>query len=179
MVNFKRLILDLSGMCFQHPQIASFGFGTIDQLTMDIDTKKEPLYTRVYVIPGDVTLNQNIITYTLSLVIADRLEEDYSNQRDVLSDTLEIAKDLFTLIYRSYTESQGGFTLDYEPEWGSNVSPFLERFETILGGWTLNIIINQPFDYNRCDLPVLPFSSLTWSELGELWNEIDEDWNKI
>lgn len=179
MVNFRQIITDLSGMCFYHPQVNSFGFGTLDQLTVDIDTKKEPRYTRVYCIPGDVQLNQNILTYNLSIVIADRIEEDYSNQRDVMSDTLEIAKDLFTIFYRSYTASQGGFTLDYEPLWGPSVSPFLERFETILGGWTLNLTVEQPFDYNRCDLPEQPFTNKTWSELAELWSEVGEDWDKI
>jgi len=179
MVNFKQLITDISGMCYYHPQVNSFGFGTIDQLTVDIETKVEPRYTRVYVIPGDTTLNQNQLTYNLSIIVADRIEDDLSNQRDVMNDTLEIAKDLFTIIYRSYSPSQGAFTLDYEPEWGAPVSPFLERFETVLAGWTLNLTINQPFDYNRCDLPEEPFTHKTWSELAELWNEVGEDWNKI
>lgn len=179
MVNFKQLIQDISGMCYYHPQVSSFGFGTLDQLTVDIETKQEPSYTRVYVIPGEVYLNQNLVTYNLSVVIADRLEDDLSNQRDVMSDTLEIAKDLFTIIYRSYTESQGAFTLYYEPEWGPSVSPFLERFETVLAGWTLNLTINEPFDYNRCDLPELPIDHKRWSELAELWENVDIDWDKV
>jgi hypothetical protein len=179
MVNLKQLITDLSGMAYNHPQVNSFGFGTLDQLTSDIETKKEPKYTRMYVIPGDVTLNQNEITYTLSVIIADRIEDNLSNQKDVMSDTLEIAKDIFTIIYRSYSAPQGGFTLDYEPAWGSLVSPFLERFETILGGWTLNLTINQPFDYNRCVLPELAFTNTTWSELAELWDKVNEDWDKV
>ena len=179
MVNYKQLLTDLSGMCYYHPQVNSFGFGSLDQLTMDIETKQEPKYTRVYAIPGEVSLNQNIIQYNLSIVICDRVEDDLSNQRDVMSDTLEIAKDLFTIYYRSYTQEEGAFTLDYDPLWGPSVSPFLERFETILGGWTLNLTVEQPFDYNRCDLPEQPFTHKTWSELAELWDKVGEDWNKI
>ncbi len=179
MVNFKQLITDLSGMCYYHPQVQSFGFGTLDQLTVDIETKQEPKYTRVYCIPGDVNLNQNVLTYNLSIVIADRINEDNSNQRDVMSDTLEIAKDLFTIYYRSYTQAEGAFTLDYEPQWGPTVTPFLERYETILGGWTLNLTVDQPFDYNRCVLPELPFDNKTWSEMAELWNTVAKDWDKV
>jgi hypothetical protein len=88
----------------------------------------------------------------------DQIDDDLTNQRDVMSDTLEITKDIFTILYQSYTAEFGGFSIDYEPLWGPNATPFLERFETILGGWTLNLTIEQPFDYNTC---VLPFTGLT------------------
>lgn len=158
MVNYKTIIQDLSGIAFYHHQIRSFGYGDITQITMDIDTKKEPVFTRMYVVPGQVILNQNRIDYNFSIIILDRINDDYSNQPDVMSDTLEITKDIFTILYQSYTADFGGFSIDYEPLWNSSVSPFLERFETILGGWTLNITIEQPFDYNKC---LLPFEGLS------------------
>jgi hypothetical protein len=157
MINYKTIIQDLSGIAFYHEQIKSFGYGDITQITMDIDTKKEPLYPKMYVVPNDVVLNTNRIDYNFSIIIANRVNDDYSNQPDVVSDTLEIAKDIFTILYQSYTNDFGGFTIDYQPLWNASISPFLERFETILGGWTLNITIEQPFDYNQC---VLPFEGL-------------------
>jgi len=154
MVNYKQIIQDLSGIAYYHPQIQSFGFGELEQLTMDIETKMEPKYTKMYVLPGTVTLNQNALSINLSIIILDRINDDYSNQEDVMSDTLEIAKDIFTILYQSYTAQYGDFSLDYTPIWGPDVTPFLERYETILGGWTLNLTIQQPFDYNSCILPV-------------------------
>ena len=158
MTNYYQILQDFKGIAYHHPQINSFGVGDITQITMDIETKKEPKYTKMYVIPGTTTLNQNVLSYQFSIIILDKIEDDYSNQRNVMSDTLEIAKDVFTILYQSYTGQYGNFTLYYEPAWGPNVTPFLERFETILGGWTLNITINQPFDYNSC---VLPYSGLS------------------
>jgi hypothetical protein len=179
-VNFKQLIQDLSGIAYYHPQISSFGFGEVSQITMDIETKKEPKYTKMYVVPGNVTLAQNQLLYNFSIIILDRVNEDLSNQRDVMSDTLEICKDLFTILYQSYTASFGGFTLDYEVQWNSNVIPFLERYETVLAGWTINLQIQQPFDYNRCDLPERPFvAGKKWYELAELWNNISENWENV
>lgn len=154
MTIYKQIIQDLSGMAYYHPQINSFGFGDITQITMDIETKQEPVYTKMYVIPGNVRLDENRLLYDFSIIILDQINEDYSNQRDVMSDTLEVAKDIFTIIYQSYTAQYGDFSLYYTPEWGPNVTPFLERFETILGGWTLNITLEQPFDYNSCVLPI-------------------------
>ena len=155
MVNYKQLIQDLSGIAYYHEQINSFGYGDITQITMDIETKQEPVYTKMYVVPGEVVLAQNRLDYNFSIIILDQINDDYSNQQDVMSDTLEISKDIFTILYQSYTATYGNFSVDYEPLWGPNVLPFTERFETILGGWTLNITIEQPFDYNTCVLPIV------------------------
>lgn len=180
MVTYKQIIQDLSGIAYYHEQIKSFGYGDITQITNDVETKVEPLYTRMYVVPGDVTLNQNRLDYNFSIIIMDRINDDYSNQRDVMNDTLEICKDLFTILYQSYTSQWGGFSIDYEPLWGPNVTPFLERFETILGGWTMNLTIEQPFDYNRCVIPIRPFAgNKKWYELAELWNTISTDWSDV
>ena len=169
MTNFKQIIEDLSGMAYYHPQINSFGFGELEQITMDIETEKEPLYTRMYVIPDTTVLNQNQLTYNFKIIILDRINNDLSNQRNVMSDTLEVIKDVFTILYLS----------EYESEWNATIDPFIERFETILGGWTMNITITQPFDYNRCDLPERPFTGAKWNELAELWNTIARDWEDV
>lgn len=176
--NYKQIIQDLSGIAYHHPQINSFGYGDITQITMDIETKKEPVYTKMYVVPGDTILNQNRLDYNFSIIILDRIEDDYSNQKDVMSDTLEICKDVFTILYQSYTADFGGFSIYYEPLWGPNVTPFLERFETILGGWTLNITLEQPFDYNYC---VLPFVDLNLPASTNLvtYKQIIEDFEEI
>jgi hypothetical protein len=158
MVNYKQVIQDLSGIAYHHPQINSFGYGDITQLTMDIESKQEPVYSKMYVVPGQTVFAQNRIDYNLSIIVCDIINNDLSNQEDVMSDTLEIVKDVWTILYQSYTATFGGFSIDYEPLWGSPVEPFLERYETLLGGWTLNITIEQPFDYNNC---VLPVSGLT------------------
>ena len=181
MVNYKQIILDLSGIAYYHNQIKSFGYGDLNQLTMDNDTKQQPYFVRMYVVPGPVTLNQNRLDYNFQIIIMDQINEDLSNQRDVMSDTLEICKDLFTILYQSYTSQWGGFSIDYEPLWGPSVTPFLERFETVLGGWTMNLTIEQPFDYNRCVIPIRPFvtNNKKWSELAELWNTISTDWSNV
>lgn len=157
-VNYKTIIQDLSGIAFYHNQINSFGYGDITQITMDIETNKEPVYTKMYVIPGQVQLAQNRLLYNFSIIILDQVNEDLSNQQEVMSDTFEICKDVFTILYQSYTSSFGGFSIDYTPLWGPNVTPFLERFETVLGGWTMNLTIEQPFDYNTCVLPISGFT---------------------
>ena len=170
-VTYYQIIQDLKSLSQAHEQINSFGFGDLNQLTMDVETKQSPLYTKLYVIPNDVVLAQNQLTYNFQIIVADRLKDDYSNQRDVMNDTLEVMKDVFTFLYLS----------EYESEWDAQVEPFLERFEDVLAGWTMSLTLTQPFDYNRCVLPERPFvtPNQKWSELAELWNEISKQWNKV
>jgi len=175
MTNYKQIIQDLSGMAYYHPQINSFGYGDITQITMDIETEQEPVYTKMYVVPGSVRLDENRLLYDFSIIILDRINEDYSNQRDVMSDTLEISKDIFTIIYQSYTPEYGDFSLFYTPEWGPNVTPFLEAYETILGGWTMNITLEQPFDYNVCVLPIMSGFTLPASTNLVNYKQVIED----
>jgi hypothetical protein len=55
----------------------------------------------------------------------------------------------------------------------------LEKSETILGGWTLTISIQQKFDYNRCVLPMLDFGGLTWEQVQQLWKDVEDKWKNV
>ena len=170
--------MDLSGIAYHHEQINSFGYGDISQITMDIETKEEPVYTKMYVVPGSVVLRQNRLNINFNIIIMDIINADYSNQKEVMSDTLEIAKDVWTILYQSYTAQYGGFSIDYEPLKGPSVTPFLERYETILGGWTLAITIEQPFDYNYCVIPdvdpAFPNNSQEYSSYVQIIDDFKE-----
>jgi hypothetical protein len=171
LVNYKQIIEDLEDFANNHEQINSYGYGDLTQLTMDIETEQEPKYTRMYVIPGDVVLEQNELVTNFQIIVVDQLNSDYSNQRDVLNDTLEITKDIMTTLYLS----------EYETIWPASVDPILENYETILCGWIMNVQLTQPFDYNRCDLPERPFIPIgkRWSELAELWKNVNESWKNV
>ena len=84
MINYKQLISDLKNIAIHHEQINSFGFGDLSQITNDIETKQEPKYTRMYIVPGDVEFNQYHIHYKFGLIIMDRVDDDLSNLNDDL-----------------------------------------------------------------------------------------------
>ena len=172
MVNYYQMIQDLSGIAYHHPQINSFGYGDISQITMDIDTKQEPVYAKMYVTPGPVVLKQNRLHVNFKIIVMDIINADYSNQSEVMSDTLETIKDVWTILYQSYTQEYGDFTLDYEPLKRPYCTPFLEEYETKLGGWTLDCTLEQPFDYNWCVLPDndgnFPYNDETYSSYYQI-----------
>ncbi len=167
--SYLQIIKDFEAFAENHKQIESFGYGDEHLITNDIETKVEPLYPRIYFVPERTRLNQNYLNITWKVIVVDKLEDDLSNQVEVLSDTLEIVKDFYAKAYLS----------DYDVEWNAMLEPMLENTETILAGWTLTVSIQQKFDYNRCVLPITPFVNLTWEELVQMWKDVNKNWKNV
>jgi hypothetical protein len=128
------------------------------------------LYPRLYFIPDKTRFNPSHLHITWTVIVCDKIEDDLSNQQDVLSDTLEIAKDFYSKAYLS----------DYDVEWDAFLNPWLEETDDRLAGWSFNISVQQKFDYNRCVLPVTSFANgITWEELAELWRLEAQRWEDI
>ena len=178
-MNYKQLLTYWSSIAYHHEQIKSFGFGDITQCTNDLTTKQEPLYTRLYIVPQTVEFNENHIHYNFSVIVMDKIEDDLSNQPEVMSDTLAIIMDLWTVFYQSYTYESGNFSNIIVGDWDPDVHPFLERFETNLGGWTMHIKMSAPFDYNRCNLPIKNDFGFPQDESFSSYLQIIKDWEEF
>ena len=167
---YQQILNDWQEFADVHEQINSYGFGDATELTMDVITKVEPLYPRLYFIPNTTKFSPNHMHITFTVIICDKVDDDLSNQQEVLSDTLEIAKDLYAK----------GYLSDYDLEWGATLNPWLERADAVLGGWTFDINVQQKFDYNRCVLPLSSFGQgITWEELAQLWKEVNQQWDNV
>jgi hypothetical protein len=178
-LNYKQILTYFSSIAYHHEQINSFGVGDLTQLINDVTTKQEPHYTRMYVVPEVVEFNQNHIHFNFNVIIADQIEDDLSNQREVMSDTLAIAMDVWTVFWQSYTQEYGDFSQIIVGDWDAQCQPFLERFQTVLGGWTLNIKMSAPFDYNSCDLPISPNYNFPQDESFSSYEQIVLDWEQF
>jgi hypothetical protein len=178
-INYKQILTYFSSIAYHHNQIKSFGWGDIKQITNDILTKQEPEYTRMYVVPEAVEFNENHIHYNFSIVIMDKVEDDLSNLSDVMSDTLDICMDVWTVFWQSYTYDTGDFSKIIVGDWDPDVQPFTERFETILGGWTMNIKMSAPFDYNSCNLPITDNYGFPQDQTYSSYRQILTDWENF
>jgi hypothetical protein len=178
-ITYKQILTYFNSIAYHHEQINSFGFGDLDQCTNDIITKQEPKYTRMYIVPETVEFNQNHIHYNFNVIIMDRVEEDLSDLEDVMSDTLEIASDVWTIFWQSYTAEQGDFSYIITGDWDPDVSPFTERFETVLAGWTMRIRLMAPFDYNSCVVPMQNSYGFPQDESYSSYKQILVDWKNF
>lgn len=154
MVNYKQILADFASIAYHHEQIQSYGFGDYKQITNDLVTKLPAKYIRMYVVPGDGILQEGQVLHRFAVVIMDKVEDDLSNLEDVMSDTLEICKDIWTVFYQSYTTQNGNFSWELLPDQLPEIVPFLESFDEIVAGFTLNLTLTYPFDYNSCTPPV-------------------------
>jgi len=178
-ITYKQILTYFSSIAYHHEQIESFGFGDMNQITMDIQTKQEPKYTRMYVVPESVIFNENHMHYDFAIVIVDKVEDDLSNLQDVMSDTLEICMDIWTIFWQSYTSHQGDFSNIIVGEWGPKVHPFTERFESTLGGHTLHIRLSVPFDYDSCGLPIVDDFGFPQDQTYSAYKQVLLDWKQF
>jgi hypothetical protein len=168
--SYKYILDEFQEFANLHQQVNSYGFGDIEQLTNDIITKQEPEYPRMYVLPDITLIQRSHIHLGWRVFFVDKLNNDISNFTDVLSDQLEIVKDFFAKLYLS----------DFDAGVEANVIPFYEKTETILSGWIIEFHFIQKYDYDRCVLPVLPFTTgLTWAQVSELWKNVSSDWKNV
>ena len=63
----------------------SFGHGNLVMFGMT-DSGMTPTYPFMFVTPQQVIYDENIVTYTLDVLFTDRLNDDMSNEIDVISD---------------------------------------------------------------------------------------------
>ena len=154
MVNYKQILADFASIAYHHEQIQSYGFGDYKQITNDLVTKLPVKYIRMYCVPGDGILQEGQVLHRFAVVIMDKVEDDLSNLEDVMSDTLEICKDIWTVFFQSYTTQNGNFSWELLPDQLPEIVPFVEQYDEIIAGFTLNLTLTYPFDYNSCTPPV-------------------------
>lgn len=127
----------------------SFGHGNIVMFGMT-ESGMTPTYPFMFVTPQNISYDENIITYTLQLIFADRINDDMSNEIDVISDMDIQARRFMSYIRRGMNQDP--------PLWNymdCNLPltglPFLERFNDYVGGITIDMEVIIRTDINACD----------------------------
>ena len=158
-INFKTFTDDFRMLSEYHKQIQSFGFGKLDEFTYwnemrlkeDNEHYNSPYYPYLFVMPGEVTNKFGFMEYKFKLIVADIIQRDLENQIDVLSDTNQIMDDIIGQFRLSVTESLGNFNELYYLDDTVICTPFLEKYDDLLGGWTADLTIQVMSPLDRCD----------------------------
>ena len=158
-INFKTFHDDFRMLADYHKQLNSFGFGSIEDFTYWTESRNKeenvtfnaPIYPLLYVVPGEVQQNFGFMNYSFQIIVSDIIERDLKNQIDVLSDTNQILDDIIGQFRLSVTESLGNFNNEYYLDEAIVCTPFLEKYDDLLGGWIGNLNIEVKIPLNRCD----------------------------
>ena len=99
--------------------------------------------------------------YKFTFIVSDIIQRDLANQVDVLSDTLQIMDDILGQFRLSVTQSLGNFNQLYYLDTPITCTPFLEKYDDLLGGWVAVVTIQVESPLDRCDAAFNPFVTPT------------------
>jgi hypothetical protein len=134
----------------------SFGHGNIVEFGAS-PSGNTPTYPFLFATPISVSYDENITTWTIQLIFADRINDDLSNEIDVISDMSIQAKRFMSYIKRGFNQTPDLYNrLDCNLP--VTAQPIMERFNDFIGGVALDIEIIVFEDINACDYytPVTP-----------------------
>ena len=121
----------------------------------DIDLAKQTMYPLSHVIVNNVTLEENVYRFNISVLAMDIVDQSKeattdifkgnNNEQDVLNTQLVVLNKLIQVL-RMGTLYQNKYQLDGDP----TCEPFYDRFENQVGGWacTFDVLIQN--DINIC-----------------------------
>lgn len=157
--NFKKIVDILKQIQHYHEQLQAFGIGDIQQLIYyteerlkqnNTDENLAPYYPLLYVMPESATNDGRVSIYNFNILCMDILNtKNFDNEIDVWSDTLDILKDVVGQL--KYTI--GGCYCDWNIEYPVDFTPFSEKFDDYVSGWTARIKIRIPDPMDRCIAP--------------------------
>jgi hypothetical protein len=128
----------------------SFGFGNIVEFGNTNNTGMTPTYPFVFVTPQNISYEENIVTYNMSLIFADRINDDLSNEVDVVSDMDIQARRFMSFIKRGMNQTPDLYN-KMDIVLPTNAVPFQERFNDFVGGVALDCNFVVFTDINACD----------------------------
>lgn len=161
--NFKKIMDLLKTLADYHDQIQSYGWGGIDQLIYDTETRlkqnndgpQAPYYPSMWVIPEAAKTDGRETTYEFNILIMDIANtKNFDNYLDTYSDTLDILKDVIAqLKYATGMECYCNLDIDYPID----MIPFEEAYDDFVNGWSGKIRLRVPDAINRCIAPYSTF----------------------
>jgi hypothetical protein len=153
-ITFHKIISLLQEYQEGNPMINSFGYGNLVDFGKNV-SGSTVVYPFLFVVPLSITYDENTTTYQVTLIFADRLNENLDNEVDCISDSSLNARNFLSEIRRGNLQDYFDITLP------QSAQPFLERFNDNVAGVALdaNIIVYE--DINACPQYPTPTPSST------------------
>lgn len=143
MKTYNNIYDRIKTICADHAQINTFGEGDLWELATS-GTINYPVF---WCVTKNSVIKRGEIGYGFQFVVMDMVAKDETNERDVLSDTLQILTDVLA-------ELKMGEYDGIDIRWSDlTAESFTERFDEEVSGWALDITIWTDFNWNSCTIP--------------------------
>ena len=148
-IDYHKIIDFMEAVQQASPRLQTFGEGDIIYFSETL-SGGTAVYPYMFVTPLNISYDENITTYELSVIFADIVNTDMTNQVDCISDMSLEARNLLSQIWR-------GSLFDYcDVQLPATAIPFSERFNDHVAGVSLDMTIIVREDMNACPMYELP-----------------------
>ena len=144
-LSYNQIIDLFTAISQAHYQIKRFGTGELSEADLNKFISENPQYPVFWATPVNVSSAPNTIQYSFNLLFFDIVNKDKNNEQEVLSDTLQIALDVYRILKLENDE----FGVVGDP----TISPFAGRYSEWVAGWSMEVVIEVIFQDNLCDIP--------------------------
>ena len=160
MISFRNVVGYLETIADKHYEIESFHSGMMDEV--DINKLGATDYVILYAEPGNVVINQGVLTYNFTIFVMDMINDevgdDPNKQRvgrvDGYSETLNILQDVVAEFKHSLT-TQSWVDGEVVLQLPITAEPFTARFNNLLTGWSATISVDVNNKNNLCIAPII------------------------
>ena len=160
MISFRNVVGYLETIADKHYEINSFHSGMLDEV--DINKLGATDYVILYAEPGNVVINQGVLTYNFTIFVMDMINDEVGDspnkQRlgrvDGYSETLNILQDVVAEFKHSLT-TQSWVDGEVVLQLPITAEPFTARFNNLLTGWSASISVDVNNKNNLCIAPII------------------------
>ena len=147
-ITYNQIVKKFEDIITANKFIKTFVAGDIYEIDLT-----ETTYMYAHLSIESATFHNAQLTYSFRLYVMDIVNKDEGNENDVLSDTLQVINDVISE-FRNGSSTFGLETMqDYEIQDTISCSPFTERFDNEVSGWSADIDVTVINHYNACNNP--------------------------
>lgn len=144
--SLNQVINALQAIADSHNQLkGSFVFCDI----ADLEAKNELKYPLLWADVTPSSFGTKTIDLNLQLTCVDMVSKDLVNEKDVLSDTLQILSDVITIL-RQEPEYFELFTISES----ATATPIKDHYQDEVAGWVCPISLQIANPYDSCAVPI-------------------------
>ena len=119
---------------------------------MDVDLAKQTIFPLAHINVQSVTFDEYLVTFNINVIAMDIVNEDkddklslakphlgLDNKQDILNTMLTVINGLQSSLRRG-----GLYDANVEIDSPASATLFEDRFESLMTGWSMNLVINMP-----------------------------------
>ena len=151
MTGFYNLLDTIKDELKQSPFVNTVTYGDIS----DIDLKKQSIFPLSHFIVNSFTFNTNVITFNISLLCMDIVNESKEDTTDIFignNNEQDVFNTQMNVISRLLAKLQRGdlYANKYQLSGEPSSDAFVDRFDNKLAGWTVTFNVDIQNEMSIC-----------------------------